>query len=80
MKPGAVMDSMSTHTNYEIVPFTEELHEQLTRSLKISPENKMQQVYFLMVETALFADGSVYKDEVTANSLGTFLREHGCDN
>ena len=27
-----------------------------------------------------YAIGAVYKDEVTANSLGTFLREHGCDN
>jgi hypothetical protein len=80
MKPGEVIDSMNTHANVEIVPLSEEIREQLKQNLQFNLDNKLRQVYFLMVDQVFFADGSVYRDKASTTSLGEFLNEHSCDS
>ncbi|MGH9963072.1 MAG: hypothetical protein ACREBC_39145, partial [Pyrinomonadaceae bacterium] len=73
MYSGDVLDSMKDEQNHEILPLTEELREKLKQDVKMLFEGKMAEIYFLLVDQVLFADGSVYKDKAVSDSLSEFL-------
>ncbi|MGH9966711.1 MAG: hypothetical protein ACREBG_02595 [Pyrinomonadaceae bacterium] len=73
MPPGGVLDSMKDEHNYEILPLTDKFRDQLKQDSKTFFEGKMVEIYFLLVDQVLFADGSVYKDQAVSDALSEFL-------
>jgi hypothetical protein len=75
LDPAEMLDSFQSK-RYEILPLTAELRQELKRRFDMPIVGKMQNVFFLMVDTVRFEDGSVYNDRVLKESLGEYLSEH----
>jgi hypothetical protein len=75
LPPGQSLDSLQGN-EYEIQPLTGDLLQELKRRYDMGMVGKMQNVFFLMVDTVQFEDGTVYNDRVVKELLGQHLSEH----
>jgi hypothetical protein len=75
LHPGETYDSVADSGRYDVVPLTEEVKGQLRRKQGWELKDRMSNVYIMLVDRAVFADGSVYKDTKTAAALMTRLQE-----
>ena len=75
LAPGQPLDSFQSN-EYEIQPLTAALGQELKRRYDMAIVGKMQNVFFLMVDTVQFEDGSAYNDRAVKESLGQYLSEH----
>lgn len=71
--PGETIDSLAGHS-YEIVPLTDDAKAKLGKEQHIYFDKGVQRVFILMIEKALFADGTAYRDVTTSDSLGAYLQ------
>jgi hypothetical protein len=73
--PGETFDSINDSGRYEIVPFTEEIVEQLQRNQGWNLKKRMSDVYIMLIDRAVFSDGLIFKDEKTSAALRNRLQE-----
>lgn len=75
LNPGQTLDSLQSK-KYEILPLTADLRQELKRRYDMANGAKMQNVFFLMVDTVHFEDDSTYNDRAVKELLGEYLSEH----
>jgi hypothetical protein len=75
LQPGETLDSLEDE-DYEIVKFGNDVRSHLKRQFNLECTGKIQNVFFLMIDTVGFTDGSQFSDRTLKEKLGLYLSDH----